>query len=742
MIRRLSLLVLLAGFAWAAAAAPASAHALLESTTPERGTALDAAPSQVVLRFSEPVEIEFGAVRVYDAAGKEVQQGTAFHPGGQDGAVAVRLRGDLPDGGYTTTYRVISADSHPVSGGFVFGVGAAGVAASGVTVGELLDGEGSGPVTSVAFAVARALQFTAIALAVGALAVLLLVWVPALVALAAPGGAWTAASDAFAARWRRLLIGAGALGLASALLALPLQAATAGGTTFWDGAGEIGAVLDTRFGTVWGLGALAWLSVLALAVVRRAAAPAARPATVGAAGLAVRRAGPWLAALALPLGWLVCLPALGGHASVQDPVAVLLPANVLHVVAASAWIGGIATLVVALPAATRRLEPPDRTRLLSGAVGRFSTLALVSVAALLTGGILQALLQLGAVDDLVDTAYGRAIVVKSVLVFGLLGLGAWNRRRTLPALEREARAGAPPGRPGVALRRALRAEVALGVAALAATGALAGYSPSEVQATGPYSASAELGPARAELTVEPALAGPNEVHLYLFDRADGSQWNATKELTVDGVDAGARHRADRARIAPCRPGPLRDRRRAARAGRRLDARGRRARVRLRRVPHPFRGPDQVKEPMRHLIPAAFAAVALAAPASAAAHVTVQPDTAPAGGFTRLDVRVPNERDDEGTVKVDVQMPPGFAFASYEPVPGWSVKITKEKLDKPIEVEGLELDEQIARITWTGDRRAAGSSSPASSRTSASRSGCRTARPAQAHVQGAADLPGR
>ena len=318
---------------------------------------------------------------------------------------------------------------------------------------------------------------------------LLLVWVPALVALAAPGGAWTAASEAFAARWRLLLIGAGALGLASALA----RAAAAGrdrraaprcGTAL----GEIGAVLDTRFGIVWGLGAVAWVAVLALAVAQRATAPAARPATVGAAGVAVPRTGPWLAALALPLGWLVCLPALGGHASVQDPVAVLLPANVLHVLAASAWIGGIATLVVALPAATRRLEPPDRTRLLSGAVGRFSTLALVSVAALLTGGILQSLLELGAVDDLVDTAYGRAIVVKSVLVLGLLGLGARNRRRTLPALAREARAGEPPGRPGVALRRALRAEVALGVAALAATGALAGYSPGEVQATGPYSA--------------------------------------------------------------------------------------------------------------------------------------------------------------------------------------------------------------------------------------------------------------
>jgi uncharacterized protein YcnI len=97
-----------------------------------------------------------------------------------------------------------------------------------------------------------------------------------------------------------------------------------------------------------------------------------------------------------------------------------------------------------------------------------------------------------------------------------------------------------------------------------------------------------------------------------------------------------------------------------------------------------------------------AVVALVAPAAASAHVTVQPATAPAGGFTRLDVRVPNERDDEGTVKVDLKLPPGFLTASYESVPGWTVKVTKEKLAKPIKVEGFDVTEQVGRITWTGD----------------------------------------
>ena len=96
------------------------------------------------------------------------------------------------------------------------------------------------------------------------------------------------------------------------------------------------------------------------------------------------------------------------------------------------------------------------------------------------------------------------------------------------------------------------------------------------------------------------------------------------------------------------------------------------------------------------------AVALAAPAAAHAHVTVQPSTVPAGGFTRLDVRIPNERENKGTVKVDLKLPPGFLTASYESVPGWSVKVTKEKLAKPVKVEGFDVTEQVGRITWTGD----------------------------------------
>ena len=100
--------------------------------------------------------------------------------------------------------------------------------------------------------------------------------------------------------------------------------------------------------------------------------------------------------------------------------------------------------------------------------------------------------------------------------------------------------------------------------------------------------------------------------------------------------------------------------------------------------------------------APLALILAIAPSAAEAHITVQPSSAPAGGFARLDVRVPNERDDRGTTKVDLKLPPGFLSVAYESVPGWTVKVTKEKLAKPIKVEGFDVTEQVSRITWTGD----------------------------------------
>ena len=84
---------------------------------------------------------------------------------------------------------------------------------------------------------------------------------------------------------------------------------------------------------------------------------------------------------------------------------------------------------------------------------------------------------------------------------------------------------------------------------------------------------------------------------------------------------------------------------------------------------------------------ALAAVAvglLGVAAPAMAHVTLQPTEAPADGFTRLNVRVPNERDEASTTKVQRAVPAGFYFISYEPVEGWNVDVKKRKLKEPAE----------------------------------------------------------
>jgi uncharacterized protein YcnI len=103
--------------------------------------------------------------------------------------------------------------------------------------------------------------------------------------------------------------------------------------------------------------------------------------------------------------------------------------------------------------------------------------------------------------------------------------------------------------------------------------------------------------------------------------------------------------------------------------------------------------------MKKTAVAAVAIATLALPASASAHVTVQPGSAPAGGFAKLDVRVPNERDNKGTVKVDVRFPAGFYFLSYQKVPGWKARVYKEKLDQPVNLGGFSVDEQYTRVVW-------------------------------------------
>jgi copper transport protein len=553
--------------ALAIAAPAASAHATLEGTTPARGAAVKAEPKQVVFRFNEPVEGNFGAVRVFDARGKRVDDGHVAHPNGAGAKIAVGLRSGLGKGAYTATYRVISADGHPVSGGLVFDIGAPG-AAPAQSVDDLLKGATTGPQTAVAMGVAKAVGYLAIALALGGMIFLLAVWGPALRAAQLPG-----AAAPLAGRARRLLAVAAGVGAASTAAGIVLEGATAAGTSFSGALDEriVREVLSTDFGTMWAVRLGAWLLLgagLAGAALRRVPAtvavpaPAAlRPAVAVAGGgsysgrAGVRgsaRAGdpplpdasparnlPGGPATAIGLGIVGCAlaltPALAGHAHTQSPVALLMSADVIHVVGMSAWLGGLVFLLFAVPAATRSLEPADRTRLLAATLQRFSPLALASVLALAVTGTIQALVEVRTLDALTGTAFGRAVAIKAILLCVLIGLGAINRQRVVPTLRRLAAGGAAPGDAGRLLRRTLRAEVALVVTVLAVTGALTGYAPptaATAATAGPVSVTQRMGPLDVQMTIDPARVGPNAVHMYLFKASDGVPFTGTKELKV------------------------------------------------------------------------------------------------------------------------------------------------------------------------------------------------------------------
>ena len=134
-------------------------------------------------------------MRVYDARRRRGAAGRRFHPGGDAAAVAVRLPAVLGAGGYTVTYRVVSADSHPISGGFVFSVGEdAARARPGVA--ELLGDQQAGPSPRSPSPPRAPCRTGRSRSGSGCSLVLLLAWRPALRAT----GAGEAAAGAFAAR--------------------------------------------------------------------------------------------------------------------------------------------------------------------------------------------------------------------------------------------------------------------------------------------------------------------------------------------------------------------------------------------------------------------------------------------------------------------------------------------------------------------------------------------------------------
>jgi copper transport protein len=475
------------------APAGAGAHAVLTHTAPHQNSSVDQAPREVRLEFNEPVEASFGAVRVFDRDGSRVDSGDLSRPGGKRDSIAMGLDGGLGRGIYTATYRVVSADGHPVSGGFSFGVGVpvpAGGGRGAPDVAKLLERSDAGPFVEGSYGVVRGLHYAALLLVVGALFFRLFV--------CPPGGD---------ARWPgRVLLIAAVVGLATAVAGIVLQGAVGAGVSLGGALDStvVEGALSTRTGEAWLARAFAWLVVLAFVLLFPR-----RPSRVELLGLA------------LPAAVLVGSLPYAGHADTQSPRAVLIPADVLHVLAAGAWLGGLVLLLVAFW--PRRSATPDAGA--ATATARFSRLALPAIVVLVAAGALQAWFYLDSVGALFDSTYGLALLAKIALLAAVVGLAVGSRRRV-------ARLAGRAGGTAQGLRRSMRAEILVALVVLAATATLVRAAPPAAEASGPVVRELDVGPLRLQMDIEPAKVGPNALHLYFFDRRTGAQVDRVKQVTV------------------------------------------------------------------------------------------------------------------------------------------------------------------------------------------------------------------
>ena len=494
-----------------AVAAPASAHATLESTSPAQNAVVATAPSRVALTFDEGVGVSADSIRVFDPNGARVDDAHAAATADPD-TIEIGLRSGLGTGTYTVAWHVISADSHPVEGAYVFSIGAAGstkVDAATINV-------KSSTAVGLFYGALRWLGYLGYALLFGGFAFLALCW---------PSGA----GDRRAFR----LLALGWTGsLAAAIGTLVVQGAYAGELPL--GSALDGSVLSGTLGTRFGQAVLARLLLLALTAPLLAA-------TLGRLPAATRRGRTWFLASAGVLGAAGAATwAAADHAStgIQVPVAVL--SDLVHLTSMGLWLGGLLMLglVVCRPADSEA-DPAAAV----SAVRQFSRLALCCVGALIVSGVYQAWRNVGSWAALSSTPYGRLVVLKVGGLCVLIGLGWMARdwiRRTVAHSGRVAVAEAQrlDGAGLLSrLRRSVALEAAIALIVLVFSSILVESQPgrtAEAEQSGPTQATVQFdtGTATGSLTVYvgPGTQGPNQAHLYLDD-AKGLPYDAA-QLTI------------------------------------------------------------------------------------------------------------------------------------------------------------------------------------------------------------------
>jgi copper transport protein len=416
------------------------AHAFLERSDPEANAVLPEQATEVRLWFTEPLEADSSRADLYDAAGQPVSQGDS-RIGDEPNQLILPLPPDLPNGTYTVQWRNVSTvDGHPQQGYLPFTIGSQADVVTPIT--PELTAFTSAP--TWLDAMGRWLSLLGVTGAVGALACWLFVLRPTSERLD------DNTADHVRSRALNLVLLGALVSLIGSLIALVVQAYNAGDGLAFSAVTD--TLLDTRFGHLWIARIILLAGVVAIATTDV---------------LWDDEPPVWMVALALAVGGAAFLPySLNAHgAALEVGRAAAIAADWLHIAATSVWIGGVITLLVALVYGLRGSASPERRAVYAGAISRFTTLALVSVVVLALTGVYAAWVHVGNLTALRETDYGRALVIKLLLMVPLLVLGALNMRIFGPRMEHAARSGAHFG-------RAIAAEALLGVGILFAVGLL------------------------------------------------------------------------------------------------------------------------------------------------------------------------------------------------------------------------------------------------------------------------------
>ena len=364
-------------------ATPAFAHASLAASEPRDGAVLAEAPKRVELHFNEKVTA--GAIQLIDGNGR-LRDDAAVDA--RDEAIVVTLPPDLPQGTSIVSYRVISADGHPVAGSVSFSVGAP----TATRMPDNADGNISG-----------------------------LIW---LARIGLYLGLFAGIGGTFFVNWiareqaaSRAILAAMIVGVVSAVASLGLQ-----------GVDLLGLPLSSLVAAApWGIALGTSLGPSLLVAIAALG--------LGMSAMRSKRAGRILSAIAISGVGLAL--AASGHAATAPPQLLTRPAVFLHGIAVAFWLGAMMPLIAMLWSRKGAALP---------IVQRFSTIAVPVVAVLALTGLTLAIIQVESFGALVTTKYGNILSIKLVLVAVLLGLAALNRFRFTPALARGAGAAKPLSR--------------------------------------------------------------------------------------------------------------------------------------------------------------------------------------------------------------------------------------------------------------------------------------------------------